>query len=194
MEFIIHRVNTIKELLEIPQKFGVEIDIRANGKDLVLNHEPFQGGELLNDYLDHYRHGTLILNIKESGIEKNVLEIMKQKKIKNYFLLDCEYPYILTREKSNFLDIAVRFSCEESIDTVQYQIGNLKWVWIDTFHENPIRIDHLKILKNFSTCMVCPSRWGLQDKIPSYINLFDQYNWKPNAVMTSLDFYKLWEN
>ena len=52
MEIVIHRVNTIKELKKIPQNFGCEIDIRANGSDLVLNHEPFIGGEYFIDYLD----------------------------------------------------------------------------------------------------------------------------------------------
>ena len=38
--------------------------------------------------------GTLILNIKESGIEQNVLKLVKRYKIKSYFLLDVEFPYI----------------------------------------------------------------------------------------------------
>ena len=40
MEIIIHRVNTIKELKAIPSEYGTEIDIRAFGSELILNHEP----------------------------------------------------------------------------------------------------------------------------------------------------------
>ena len=41
MEFIIHRINKIKDLKSLPKKFGVEIDIRTMGSKLILNHEPF---------------------------------------------------------------------------------------------------------------------------------------------------------
>ena len=55
-----------------------------------------EGGNLLSvpkkrieDYLDEYRHGTLILNIKEAGIEDEVLSLVRQRpQIKSYFLLD----------------------------------------------------------------------------------------------------------
>ena len=69
MEIIIHRVNSINSLNKVPKHFGVEVDIRAFGSKLVLNHEPYQDGEDIDDYLDEFNHGTLILNIKEVGIE-----------------------------------------------------------------------------------------------------------------------------
>ena len=77
MEIIIHRVNTLNELKDIHPRYGVEIDIRSHASDLVLNHEPFSRGDRLIDYLDEYKHGTLILNIKESGIEDSVIELVK---------------------------------------------------------------------------------------------------------------------
>ena len=95
MEIIVHRVNTINELKGIDKNFGAEIDIRSNGSELILNHEPSQGGERFVDFLDEYNHGTIILNIKEAGIEKNVLYLIRQRPhIANYFLLDVEFPYL----------------------------------------------------------------------------------------------------
>ena len=41
MEFIIHRVNKIKDLKLLPTKFGAEIDIRSNGSKIILNHDIF---------------------------------------------------------------------------------------------------------------------------------------------------------
>ena len=64
MEIIIHRINTISELKTINPTFGVEIDIRTYGSDLVLSHDPFKIGDKLEDYLYEYKHGTLIFNIK----------------------------------------------------------------------------------------------------------------------------------
>ena len=70
MEIILHRINKIKDLKTVNPLFGVEIDIRTYGKDLILSHDPFKKGDKLEDYLSEYRHGTLVLNIKESGIKK----------------------------------------------------------------------------------------------------------------------------
>ena len=79
LELIAHRVNTIDGLHEIPQHLGTEIDIRAWGSELILNHEPQENGDLLVDYLDEYVHGTLILNVKETGIEDQVLKLVRER-------------------------------------------------------------------------------------------------------------------
>ena len=94
MEIIIHRINTIKKLTHIRKGFGTEIDIKSYKSKLILNHEPFKSGDLLENYLSAYNNGTLILNIKESGIEDEVIRLVKLYNIKSYFLLDCEMPYI----------------------------------------------------------------------------------------------------
>ena len=85
----------MKELQKIPVHYKNEIDIIAWNDKLILNHEPFQSGELLVDYLDKYQHGMLILNIKEAGIEGEVLRLVRESPvIKKYFLLDVEFPYL----------------------------------------------------------------------------------------------------
>ena len=139
MEIIIHRVNTILELKDIQLNFGTEIDIRSRGSNLILNHEPFQDGEKLINYLDEYNHGTLILNIKEHGIENEVLKLVKERsQIKSYFLLDVEASYIHIASKNSEKNIAIRFSENESIETVKNFLGYLNWVWIDTNTKLPI--------------------------------------------------------
>ena len=42
MNFIAHRINTIEELKRIDKKYGVEMDIRDYGNDLILSHDPFK--------------------------------------------------------------------------------------------------------------------------------------------------------
>ena len=89
MGIIVHRVNTVQDLNAIPFEYGTEIDIRVFGNDLILNHEPFQKGDYLENYLNEYQHGTLILNIKEAGIEDEVFRLVRLRShIKSYFLLD----------------------------------------------------------------------------------------------------------
>ena len=68
-DLIVHRVNSIEILNSIDTTLGCEIDIRTDGSKLILNHDPFKKGDNLVDYLDEYHHGTLVLNIKETGIE-----------------------------------------------------------------------------------------------------------------------------
>ena len=162
MEIIIHRVNSIEKLKMIPMQYGTEIDIRADGSELRLSHEPFQSGENFNDYLDEYKNGTLVLNIKESGIESEVLKRVRMRpQIKNYFLLDVEFPYIYNASRNGERSIAVRFSEDESIQTVENYAGMVDWVWIDTNTRLPLNHYNIPILNQFKKCLVCPERWGM---------------------------------
>ena len=51
MEFIAHRVNTLKELMELPTEYGVELDLRddLNGR-IYIQHNPFEPGEDFEEY------------------------------------------------------------------------------------------------------------------------------------------------
>ena len=192
MEIIIHRVNEISQLKEIPNSYGVEIDIRAHGSKLILNHEPFESGDSFEDYLAEYNKGTLVLNIKEAGIEKEVIRITQLAGIKSFFLLDVEYPYILVNShKSAPLDVAVRFSEQESIENAILQVGKLNWVWIDCVTSNPVKASDIKTLSKFKKCLVCPSRWGRPKDIPDYREFFKR-NMMLNAVMTEMKYADAW--
>jgi hypothetical protein len=193
MEIIIHRVNTIRELKSINKKFGTEIDIRVNGSDLILNHEPFENGEKLIDYLDEYQHGTLILNIKEDGIETEVLRLVEQRtQIISYFLLDVEFPYLYRASREGERNFAIRFSEDESIETVKNYIGKVDWVWIDTNTKLPITNDNKNILNIFKKCLVCPERWGRPEDISYYKHKMKSLFFNIDSVMTSKEFVPLW--
>ena len=193
MEIIVHRVNKLEELKNINPIYGVEIDIRSYGNELILNHEPYKKGDKFEDFLKEYKHGTLVLNIKESGIENTVLSlIQKHKNVKNYFLLDVEFPYVFSALKNDIKNIAIRFSEFESIDTVMQFKGLLDWVWIDTFTKLPLNQNSINILKDFKTCLVCPERWHRTGDILIYKNQLKSMNFSLDAVMTSKDTIKLW--
>ena len=74
MIIIIHRVNKIKDLKSIPQKYGVEIDIRSFNKKLILSHDSQKNGDNFKKYLKNYNHSFLVANIKEAGIENQVIK------------------------------------------------------------------------------------------------------------------------
>ena len=72
---ICHRINSIKQLKQIPYNYGVEVDIRDYKNKLILNHDPFKNGESFLDYLKHFNHKFLIINVKSEGIENKIYEI-----------------------------------------------------------------------------------------------------------------------
>ena len=49
---------------------------------------------MVKEFLNNYDKKLLIANIKESGIENISIEMIKNKNIENFFLLDVEFPYI----------------------------------------------------------------------------------------------------
>ena len=193
MEIIIHRVNTIKKLKKIPDHFGTEIDIRSSSSKLILSHDPFNKGDKLENYLSEYKKGTLILNLKESGLEKEVLSLVKKYKIKSYFLLDVEFPYIFkVIEKKLDKNIAVRFSEFESISLSKKLEKKINWIWIDTYKKLPINSKNLKIIKKFKSCLVCPERWDREKDIKKCYLYMKKLNFSPDAIMTSLKCSKKW--
>lgn len=193
MEFIIHRVNSIKKLNQISEEYGCEIDIRTDGSRLILNHDPFKKGDLFTDYLDEYKNGTLVLNIKESGIEDLVLEEVKKRGINSYFLLDVEFPYLYRATKKGERNIAIRFSEKEPIENLNQFKDKLDWVWIDTISKFPVNIKNKYFFKDHKTCLVCPSRWGRSEDIKLYKEFFIERDYFPNSILTKQNLIKKWE-
>ena len=161
MEYIAHRVNTIKELKQTPTEYGVELDLRDFENKLILQHDPFKDGEEFEEYLKYYKHGTMILNIKSERIEFRVLELIKKYNINKYFFLDSSFPMIYQLVKQGENNIALRYSEFEGIDTLKNMIGSVKWVWVDCFTKFPLDINSYKILKeSFKLCLVSPELQG----------------------------------
>ena len=189
MEIIIHKVNSLKKLIEIPNNFGCEIDIRVYNNEIILNHEPFKDGEKFDDFIRNYRKGTLVLNIKESGIEDLVIKKVKKENIKSFFLLDVEYPYFFSSRNKQ---IASRFSIFEPIENSLLLKDKVDWIWIDSYKANPIKKQNLSFLKNFNSCYVCPSRWGRSNEIQLTLDFFQELKFFPNCIMTDLKYSEIW--
>ena len=79
MEYILHRRNKITDLNNTPFNHGAEIDLRSYGNNIILHHDPFVKGVLFDEWISHYRHGTLILNVKEEGLEERIIQLLKDK-------------------------------------------------------------------------------------------------------------------
>lgn len=196
-----HRINRIEELRRVPKKYGVEIDVRGYGKDMLLNHDAIdnpQNYDTLENYLKECGGRFVIFNMKEAGYEKKVIELAEKHGVKDYFLLDVEFPYIYrATRKEGFRKIAVRYSEAEPIEMIEAQKEKGKplvdWVWIDTNTRLPLDEGIVEKLKGFRTCLVCPERWGRPEDIPRYIERVKSLGFKLDAVMTSEKYQKQWE-
>tara|TARA_B100000965_G_scaffold393567_1_gene404646 strand:- start:635 stop:1219 length:585 start_codon:yes stop_codon:yes gene_type:complete len=194
MEIIAHRINSIDKLKNLPKNFGAEIDIRSYQSDLILNHEPYKTGNYLHEFLENYNHKTLVLNIKEAGIENDVLKMVESFSIKSYFLLDVEFPYIFYSFKNNISNIAIRFSEFEDINIANKLVNKFDWIWVDTVNKLPINQHNLDIIKKYKSCLVCPERWNRPEDIINYKKKFKEIGYTPDAVMTNLKYVQSWLN
>jgi hypothetical protein len=165
MQIILHRVNTQKSLREIPREFGVEVDVRSHRDKLILHHDPFQKGESFEDWLIEFHHGTLILNVKEEGLEQKLLELMARHEIEDFFFLDQSFPFIYKTVHSGENRCAIRVSEYEFLETALAFSGKVQWVWVDCFSRFPLIEEELVKLKNagFKICIVSPELQGLME-------------------------------
>jgi len=195
MTLIAHRKNTISELQSTNKNYGVEVDIRSLGHNLILHHDPFEDGTLFADWIKYYAHKTLILNIKEEGLEERVLDLMYLHNIHDYFFLDQSFPFLVKFSKKGLKKTAVRLSEFESINTVLTLEGKVDWVWVDCFSFLPLsKKDYLDLkAKGFKVCIVSPELQGKDPniEIPIYFNLLLSREIHPDAICTKNP--EIWE-
>jgi len=162
MRIILHRQNTLAELLATPTNYGVEIDIRSSGDRLTIQHDPFVEGGDLETWLGAYRHGTLILNVKEEGLEPRLITLMKDFGIEDYFFLDQSFPFLIKYSVMSKQRSAVRVSELESIQTALNLAGKVTWAWIDYFTHFPLSHADASALRNagLKLCLVSPELHG----------------------------------
>lgn len=195
MILIAHRRNTIQELNVTPQKYGVEVDIRSRGEQLIIHHDPFITGESFEDWIAAYQHGTLILNVKEEGLEGRLIALMQLNGIENYFFLDQSFPFIVKWTKAGEHRCAVRVSEFESIETACTLAGKADWVWVDCFDHFPLSHEDSSRLKKagFKLCLVSPELQGrdAETEIPLLVKILAERDILADAVCTKRP--DLWE-
>ena len=195
MEYIAHRINTVEELRKLPTEYGVELDLRddLNGR-IYISHNPFEAGEDFEDYCKEYHHGTMILNIKSERIEHEVLKLMEQYQIKNYFFLDSSFPMIKLLTDMGVKQVALRFSELEGLDTIRNMAGRAEWVWVYCFTKVPIEQASFQELKalGYKLCFVSPELEAQEEKLPLYKQYIKEQGIVFDAVCTKSYHIKDW--
>lgn len=187
MEYIAHRINTVEELKALPEKYGVELDLRDSlDGSIYIQHNPFEPGEDFEQYLKEYHHGTMILNVKSERIELKIQELMKKYHISNYFYLDSSFPMIYLLSKQGEHRVALRVSELEGLDTARNMAGKVDWIWVDCFSKIPIgkaEYDELKSL-GYKLCFVSPELEGRAGDIEAYKKQLQLSDMVMDAVCT----------
>jgi hypothetical protein len=196
MKLICHRLNTLPELLATDIKYGIEVDIRSEGDRLIIHHDPCVAGESFVEWINAYQHETLILNVKEEGLESRLIAVMQSKGITDYFFLDQSFPFLVKWSKAGEHRCAVRVSEFESIETALTLAGKVDWVWVDCFTHFPLSEQDARRLKDagFKLCLVSPELQGRDAnvEIPQLASLLKERNIVADAVCTKRP--DLWEN
>lgn len=188
-----HRINSSEELSRVPSNHGVEIDLRLFEGEIILAHEPFTPGEELKVWLQNFHHGTLILNVKEDGLESCVVKMLKTMKIDDYFFLDQPFP---TLRKSALANLPVALRLSENENPIEINDLKIKWIWLDSFSGDWSFLGkHAEWLKKgeFKLCLVSPELQGRSPEEESFdiLDTCEKSNLQINAVCTK--YSEMWE-
>lgn len=196
MEFISHRINTIEALKNTPFEFGVELDLRDFGNEIILSHDPYVMGERFEDYLKIYKHGTLILNVKSERIEHQVLQMIQNAGVKDYFFLDSSFPMIYLLSQLGEENTAIRLSEFEGMDTLRHMKGKAKWVWVDCFTRFILTRDIMNELHElgYKICLVSPELQGRPEDIERHAEVICEIGILPDAICTKEYQIEKWKN
>lgn len=188
MKIIAHRKNSVEDLLATPTQFGVEVDIRSCGQELIIHHDPFAPGISFEDWFSHYDHSTLILNVKEEGLEERLIHLMQSRGCEDYFFLDQSFPSLVKWSGKGERRCAVRVSEFESVETAVCLAGCVNWVWVDCFTRFPLTGEQAERLHKagLRLCLVSPELQGrdAEIEIPALIAFLNQEGILAEAVCT----------
>ena len=196
--FIAHRINQLDEIIAADvfgSADGIEFDIRDTGGEIVVQHDPFLGGQLFTDFLKFCPSNKFyIVNVKSEGIERRAIADLEAHGIKRFFLLDCSIPMMVRLGKMGERRLAVRFSEYESQATVEAMASFVSWVWVDVFTQLPLTSLVETFIRNrgLKLCLVSPELQGQQEKVAEYKTLLAKRGLTIDAVCSKLYNRSLW--
>jgi hypothetical protein len=166
IQIVAHRVNDPVVMGSLSPELGAEIDIRSQEGKLILHHEPNTSGPLLSEFLDVYaktrKERLLVLNPKEDGHDVQIIKMLSDRDIENYFFLDLTMPSTIRMAVKGWEKrIALRVSEYETPDAARKLAGKVDWVWLDSFSGEPPAIEVAESLRrDFKICLVSPELEG----------------------------------
>jgi hypothetical protein len=168
MLIIKHRINSIQDLMMVPNEFGVEFDLHFHLDTIYVGHDPYDLEIDFNTYLETCQNKFMAVNIKEEGIEELVLELLRKHGVENFFLFDLSFPSIVKLISRGESRVALRLSDFEDIRDIESFNGKAEWLWIDIFEDARFLSElNWRRLKSFKKCFVSPELHVSRDKLAS---------------------------
>ena len=172
---ISHRINFLdskiaSEVFSVAD--GIEFDLRDSNKELIVQHDACQEGQLFSEFLRFCPPNKFyIVNIKAEGIEEMSIDMLTKHGITNFFLLDCGMPSIIRLGRKGERRMAIRFSEYESFETVTAVAPFVSWIWIDVFTKIVLTSEEAMKAKGFGLrlCLVSPELQGQPEKRETYL-------------------------
>ncbi len=143
--------NSWKSAFDAYQYDGLEIDLKNYLGDVILSHDPVIPDTdliFLEDILESFPDTFYALDIKESGIEGRLADLIKKYNIQNYMCFDLALPDVL-HYRTIGLNVYGRFGDE---DTFPHRKEHYNGFVIDVFNDRNWssiwdELHHLKINK-----------------------------------------------
>lgn len=195
MLFCRHRINDPRALQGVPLEHGVEIDLRSDGADLVVEHDPFTRGPRFEEWLDSYRHAFIVLNVKEEGLEERVTAALERRGVRDWAFLDQSFPFLIRSLKRGETRTMVRLSEFEPAGIALGLYPRPDWVWVDSFTGSwPDPADLAAIAeRGYRFMVVSPELQGRapEDEVPAVVHRFESAGVRLDAVCSKRP--ELWE-
>lgn len=155
--FYQHRVNTLEAVRALPLDVGLELDLRSDGPDVLVTHDPFTRGPTIEEFFPLIGSRPAIFNVKTEGVEARVIALAEKHGIRDFFLLDLSVPAAWKLAQQGETRLAVRWSEVEPKEAALAWVGRAQWLWIDCFSRFPgSAADWAELRHHFKLCVVSP--------------------------------------
>lgn len=155
---IAHRINSLEDSKYLPKTIGIEFDVHSYGQDLIVSHDAFTKGDNLKKFLEFNKDRVCAINIKEEGIEEEVIKLSLNAGLERFFLFDVSFPQIFRLGSKYHNHFCLRVS--EFEKPMLKELRNFSsFLWVDSFKGkfwmSDEEIIYIKKLK-YNLCFVSP--------------------------------------
>ncbi len=154
---IAHRIND-HSYMKIEREVGIEFDVHAYGDKLTIAHDALQKGFPFEDFIQLNKDRFLAINVKEEGIEEDIIKAVLDIGKSDFFLFDVCFPQSYRIGKKYKEYIALRTSQLEKPDLSKCSLFS-SYLIIDTFDGsfwmNEKDITEAKLL-GYKLCFISP--------------------------------------
>ena len=196
--FIAHRQNNLKKINQKQNSNfnGIEIDVRTNSKNIIINHDPFKKSVIFDRNLKILKKYFLIIDVKSSGICHKIYNTLKKNHKKFLFLNLIQSEFINMVQTGRGKNLMIRFSSYESFDLKNKNLKKVRWVWFDFFDKHFISLEEYKYLKKFNKkiCLTSPDLLGLRDNLlKKFINHLNKNKIKVDMICAKKEKINIWK-